>query len=85
LNKMDQSPNRHKLLQQSIDEDRDDDYSSSDDHNAEGRTPKVGKEEVVLNEKTCPILRDSKSNFAPLERFFGALEKGMAFGELALN
>ena len=41
-------------------------------------------QEIVLNEKTCPILRNSKNHYAPLERLFGTLDVGMAFGEFAV-
>lgn len=34
-----------------------------------------------MNEKTCPLLRDSKNNFCVLERLFGTLGVGMGFGE----
>lgn len=39
----------------------------------------------VLNEITCPLLRDTKNGNKVLERLFGTLTKGMAFGELAMN
>ena len=37
-----------------------------------------------LNEQTCPILRDTFEDYKPLERMFGILSTGMAFGESAL-
>jgi len=33
---------------------------------------------------TCPIIRDSFDFYKPLERFFGTLRVGMAFGESPL-
>ena len=38
----------------------------------------------ILNDKTLPTLRDVKDYCRPLERFFGLLHRGDAFGELAL-
>jgi CRP-like cAMP-binding protein len=34
-----------------------------------------------LSEKTCPVYRDSLDNFKALERLFGSMTVGMAFGE----
>jgi len=39
---------------------------------------------IVLDESSCPILRDSGDNYKPLERLFGKLRPGMAFGETFL-
>ena len=36
---------------------------------------------VVLNESTCPVFRDPFDDFKPLERLFGSMTVGMAFGE----
>lgn len=46
----------------------------------------VLKEEThdILNESTCPLLRDITNKFAPLERLFGVLNHGCAFGEYAV-
>lgn len=35
----------------------------------------------VLTPQTCPLLRDSLDSYKPLERHFGTLTTGMAFGE----
>ena len=35
----------------------------------------------VLNESTCPVFRDPFDDFKPLERLFGSMTVGMAFGE----
>ena len=37
--------------------------------------------DVVLDAETCPILRDSGLQYKPLERLFGTLVAGQAFGE----
>jgi len=39
---------------------------------------------TILDESSCPILRDSGDNYKPLERLFGKLRPGMAFGETFL-
>lgn len=36
---------------------------------------------IALTEETCPILRDSGDLYKPLEKLFGCLTAGMAFGE----
>lgn len=38
----------------------------------------------MLNETTCPTMRDAHNDYVSLERFFGYLTQGMAFGESAL-
>lgn len=49
--------------------------SSDASNNLSMRKPKV------LKPEDCRILRDTKNNFEPVERFFGTLRKGDAFGE----
>ena len=44
----------------------------------------ISNQEIIMNEKTCPILRNSKNQYAPLERLFGTLDIGMSFGEFAV-
>lgn len=39
---------------------------------------------MVLTEQTCPILRDTQNDYKPLERLFGTISSGMAFGESTL-
>lgn len=39
----------------------------------------------VLEESQIPLIRNSKRNFEALERFFGTIETGHAFGNLAMN
>ena len=39
---------------------------------------------MELNEETVQLIRDVKSEFAPLEKFFGLLTQGMSFGETCL-
>lgn len=36
---------------------------------------------ALLSESTCPIYRDAFDNYKPLERLFGTMTVGMAFGE----
>jgi hypothetical protein len=41
--------------------------------------------EKALTEETCPLMHDSKNRFVCLERLFGTMEKGMAFGDSAMS
>jgi CRP-like cAMP-binding protein len=41
----------------------------------------AAESDVVLNAETCPILRDAGYDYKPLERLFGTLVAGQAFGE----
>lgn len=50
-----------------------------------GLLSKPTQREPMLESEYVPLLRDSKNGFAPLERLFGTMEKGMAFGETAMN
>lgn len=52
------------------------DSNPDDDYSAGGS--------LELKEHTIDIIRDSKNNYAPLERYFGLLTQGMAFGESCL-
>ena len=40
---------------------------------------------ALLNEQTLPLLRDPNNKFAPLERLFGVLNHGCAFGEYSVQ
>ncbi len=48
------------------------------------RKTETQKVENIFDEKKCPLLRDAGNKFKPLERLFGTLTEGMAFGESAL-
>lgn len=39
----------------------------------------------VLNAETLQIIRDANQGYKPLERYFGTLNVGMAFGESFLG
>lgn len=43
------------------------------------------EEAVTLTEKTCSLYRDTTNKFAPLERLFGTLNHGCAFGEFTVQ
>ena len=49
----------------------------------ETRTPKI-LEDIELDDKTCSIFRDVEDDYKPLERLFGKVTAGMAFGETGL-
>jgi len=59
--------------------------SDSDKNNKiklyEEKTPTVYDSRSILNEETAPIFRDSEENYKVLERLFGTMNVGMAFGE----
>jgi hypothetical protein len=44
----------------------------------------MSQPDFVLDEASCPILRDIREGYEPLERLFGTLQTGMAFGEYAV-
>lgn len=46
---------------------------------------RIQKPQKVLDEETCPLMRDSKNHYHCLERLFGTMEKGMAFGDTAMS
>jgi len=48
-----------------------------------GNSPTIYDSKTLLTEETCPIYRDSENNFKALERLFGTMTAGMAFGSPA--
>ena len=51
----------------------------------DGNSPTVYDNRTLLNEETCPLYRDSENNYKPLERLFGTMTVGMAFGQTAFQ
>jgi len=47
----------------------------------DGNSPTIYDNRTLLNVDTCPIYRDSEDNYRPLEKLFGTMTVGMAFGE----
>ena len=63
----------------------DSDSDSLDDEMMDGNSPTVYDNRTLLNEETCPLYRDSENNYKPLERLFGTMTVGMAFGQTAFQ
>jgi hypothetical protein len=59
--------------------------SESDKNNKykiyEEKSPTIYDARSILSEETAPLFRDSEDNYKVLERLFGTMIAGMAFGE----
>jgi hypothetical protein len=68
-------------MKEGFEEESDSGSEFPDDAEFNGNSPTIYDNRTLLNEETCAIYRDSDDNYKALERLFGTMTVGMAFGE----